>query len=133
MDWLITISREVAGFPIEISAARVGEDILVLLRGGQRPHIGCTVLAVPRPSLTGDGAISTTTSVLNVTGHKDEILCRRTAEIIGSRLGTVVVCSGGFHINGISEDQIREVSAAVEKMGNEAALALSATGCETES
>ncbi len=29
-----------------------GEDWQVLFQGGDRPHIGCTVLAQPRPSLT---------------------------------------------------------------------------------
>jgi len=132
MDWLITKRGEAAGFPVEMHAARAGEDMLVFLQGGQQPHIGCTVLAVPRQSLTGSGAMSATSSVLNVTGHKDEILCRKTAEIISSMLGTVTVCTGGFHIDNISEDQIREVSAAVEKMGHEIACALSTSGCKEE-
>ena len=37
----------------------------ILLYGGQSPHIGCTVLAEPRPSLLGDGSVSATASVLN--------------------------------------------------------------------
>lgn len=133
MDWLIKKQGEAAGFPLEMCAASAGEDLLVFLQGGDQPHIGCTVLAVPRQSLTGNGTMSTTSSVLNVTGHKDEVLCRRTAEMFCSMLGTVTVCTGGFHIDNISEDQIREVSAAVEKMGHDIALALSASGCNCES
>lgn len=48
---------------IEIQATRVGCDIQLLLRGGSSPHIGCIVLATPRPSLTGDGSRRATASV----------------------------------------------------------------------
>lgn len=65
---------------LTIQIGRVGEDYQILLQGGERPHIGCTVLAVPRPSLTGSGACSSTASVLNLPGHKDEALCRLLAE-----------------------------------------------------
>ena len=45
-----------------------------------KPHIGCAVLAIPRPSLKSDGSMSCTSSVLNLSGHKDETLCRLLAE-----------------------------------------------------
>ena len=60
--------------------SRLGEDYHILLSGGERSHIGCTVLAVPRPSLDGSGKMSSTASVLNVMGHKDEEVCRYLAE-----------------------------------------------------
>ncbi len=55
---------------ITVQITELGEDYHIMLRGGDKPHIGCTVLAVPRPSLTGDGSISVTSSVLNVTGTR---------------------------------------------------------------
>lgn len=105
---------------IEIQATRVGRDIQLLLQGGSSPHIGCMVLATPRPSLKGDGSRSATASVINVTGHKDEALCRYLAEKVAAAANVVVVCTGGFHIDGMTPKQIQEVQAAVKHMAQEA-------------
>ena len=99
---------------IVITTEFLGEDILITLKGGDKPHIGTAVLSVPRPSLTGDGSISATSSVLNVTGHKDETICRILAEKAAKKYGVTAVCIGGFHMDGISAGQIREVAAAVQ-------------------
>ena len=92
----------------------MGEDILVCLQGGERPHLGCVVQTEPRESLTGDGSVSATSSVLNYPGHKDEVVCRYVAEKISRELKRRVVCTGGFHKDGINVDEIREVQMAVE-------------------
>ena len=105
---------------IEIQATRVGRDIQLLLQGSSSPHIGCMVLATPRPSLKGDGSRSATASVINVTGHKDEALCRYLAEKVAAAANVVVVCTGGFHIDGMTPKQIQEVQAAVKHMAQEA-------------
>lgn len=105
---------------IEIQATRVGRDIQLLLQGGSSPHIGCMVLATPRPSLKGDGSRSATASAINVTGHKDEALCRYLAEKVAAAANVVVVCTGGFHIDGMTPKQIQEVQAAVKHMAQEA-------------
>lgn len=119
MEWIIEKERKVAGSYIRISAGRIGNDILICLEGGTRPHIGCVVQAVPRPSLTGDGSSSATASVLNLTGHKDEYICRKLAEQVCSRLGIVTVCTGGFHINEMRKEQIKEVMEVAEQMAEE--------------
>lgn len=99
-----------------ISTQRVGEDILITVQGGDRPHIGTVVLAVPRPSLTGDNSVSTTSSVLNVTGHKDEVICRILAEKASKKYGVTAICTGGFHVDNMSPAQIEEVIAALQKV-----------------
>lgn len=104
---------------IEIQATRVGCDIQLLLQGGSSPHIGCMVLATPRASLTGDGSLRATASVINVTGHKDEALCRYLAEKVAAAADAVTVCTGGFHIDGMTPEQIQEVQAAVKHMAQE--------------
>ena len=104
---------------LTIQNKRVGEDYQILLQGGEQPHIGCTVLAVPRESLRGNGVPSSTASVLNLPGHKDEALCRLLAERLSARENAVVACSGGFHVDGITEGQIREVYEVVEEFAAE--------------
>ncbi|MBR0402506.1 MAG: hypothetical protein IJH73_08385 [Lachnospiraceae bacterium] len=99
-----------------VTVSRLGEDISLLFSGGERPHIGCPVLALPRPSLTGDGSVSATSSVINVTGHKDEAVCRYLAEEVCKKTGRAVVCTGGFHVDGITPEQIAEVTEAVKAL-----------------
>ena len=116
MEWAVIETKEVAGTILMASAAYVGEDILICVQGGERPHLGCVVQAVPRLSLKGDGKAGATSSVLNLTGHKDEFLCRRIAERVCRDTGKVVVCTGGFHLDGISEEAIREVLDAADRL-----------------
>lgn len=119
MEWILKKKKSIADSYLEVSIGMIGEDILVCVEGGDRPHIGCVVQAVPRLSLTGDGSGSATASVLNLTGHKDEYLCRKLAERISSTFGITTVCTGGFHIDGMSKEQIQEVLEATEEITEE--------------
>ena len=119
-------ARRLSFGELRAEAAVLDGSCHVLLYGGQSPHIGCTVLAEPRPSLSGDGSTGATASVLNVCGHKDEALCRLLAETVASRTGRLTVCSGGFHQDGITPEQIGEVAAAARALAEELAAAM---GC----
>lgn len=119
MEWTVRECVEAAGCPLEVSAAFVGEDVLVCLQGGDRPHLGCVVQTEPRESFTGDGSVSATSSVLNYPGHKDEVVCRYVAEKISRELNRRVVCTGGFHKDGITVEEIREVQRAVEQIAEQ--------------
>lgn len=122
MKWCWEEEQKVAGTFLRISAGWIGRDLFICLEGGDTPHIGCVVQAVPRPSLTGDGSRSATASVLNLTGHKDEFLCRRLAEKACKEMGVTVVCTGGFHQEDITKEQIQEVVEAAEEMGERICL-----------
>ncbi len=98
-----------------VEAAPIGQDLLLTVRGGDAPHIGCVVLTEPRLSLTGSGSVSCTSSVLSVTGHKDEFLCRTLAEKAAVQYNTRVVCTGGFHIDSVLQAQLDEILAAVRE------------------
>lgn len=41
MEWIITECVETAGCELEVSAAFIGEDVLICLKGEERPHLGC--------------------------------------------------------------------------------------------
>lgn len=98
---------------LNITLLRAGEGMQVIVLGGDRPHIGCTVLAVPRPSLSGDGSVSATSSVLNVSGHKDEEIVRPITEKVCAVYNLVTAGSGGFHCDNMKKAQILEVKSAV--------------------
>ena len=115
-----TIEKTISYTRLTVQIVSLGEDYHILLLGGDRQHIGCTVLAVPRRSLKSDKKeMSSTASVINVTGHKDEMLCRHLAEKIAAGTGAVTVCTGGFHVDDITEEQIAEVTGAVKEIAEE--------------
>ena len=45
MEGVIT-RKQIAGITIEIQETRIGDDIVLILAGGDKPHIGCVVQAV---------------------------------------------------------------------------------------
>lgn len=119
MNENVIYRRQLTFSQISMQLTKVGTDYHIAVWGGEKPHIGCTVLALPRPSLTGDGSRSATASVLNVTGHKDEQICRYLAEQTAKRTGATVVCTGGFHVDNATAEQIQEVMEAVEELAGE--------------
>lgn len=112
----LVIEKQLSFSVLTVRMRRVGTDCVITVQGGDRPHIGSVVMAVPRPSLDGSGAASATSSVLNLTGHKDEEICRYLAETAAKKLQAVIVCTGGFHIDQASEMQIQEVLQAVREI-----------------
>ena len=56
MERMLTKKATAAGYTMEVTVMKIGEDFQICLAGGEKPHIGCVVQAVPRESLTGDGS-----------------------------------------------------------------------------
>jgi len=94
----------------------VGEDICVIISGGDKPHIGCVTLSVPTISLSGKEAYSSTTSVLNLVGHKDDELARYASSLISSRLNKTVVVTCGVHVDNITAQEIDIVIGIVHEL-----------------
>ena len=113
------IKKKLTFTDICVEVRRLGDDYHILVSGGECPHIGCAVLAIPRPSLDGSCKMSSTASVLNVTGHKDEEVCRYLAEKVSAGKKTTVVCTGGIHMDGITKEQIAEIVEAMRIIAGE--------------
>lgn len=108
---------DIAGHPLRCEAMRMGDDCLIALSGGDAPHIGCAVMAVPRPSLTGQGR-SATASTLNRTGHKDDIVAARVAEKVAAELDCVVVCACGIHVEGADAQTLAAFADATDSLAD---------------
>ncbi len=87
---------------------RAGRDLVVVLEGGETPHIGCVVLSQPRASTAGGGGTSVTSSVLTLPPHKEEPVARGVAEHLARELACVVVASAGIHEEGLDAGGIRD-------------------------
>ncbi len=94
----LAVSVRDGGRVLRAVVVREGEDLVVSVGGGDRPHVGCVVLAVPRG---GEGG-SATVSVLALPRHRDEAIARPMAETLAARLGAVTVVSAGVHEEGAS-------------------------------
>jgi hypothetical protein len=87
-------------YKIEVKGISSGQDITVIIAGGEEYHIGATALAVPRHSLKEASVISASASVLCVTGHKDDEVARNIALRLSSELDCIVTVVAGVHIAG---------------------------------
>ena len=103
---MLDLTLERGRIIINIKSIMVGQDLCVIISGGDRPHIGCVTLSVPRPSLADISAISATTSVLNLVGHKDDEAARYASHTISSRLNKNVVVTCGIHVDDITSEEI---------------------------
>ena len=101
---------------IEAKAILVGEDLCVIISGGDKPHIGCVTASVPRPSLSDSNRTSATTSVINFTGHKDDEVARYVSHKLSSILNKNVVVTCGIHVNHITIDEIKKVKDLTEEL-----------------
>ena len=84
----------------------VGEDLVVAVGGGQRPHVGCVVLAQPQPAKTKSGEWSASCSVLTISPHKEEPIARGIASRLAEAFGRVTVVTAGVHDDNLDADGI---------------------------
>lgn len=100
------LSIEKGRIKISVKAFLVGEDLCVIISGGDSPHIGCVTLSVPRPSLSDLNKNSSTTSILNLLGHKDDEAAKYVSHKLSSRLNKNVVVTCGIHVDNITSEEI---------------------------
>ena len=97
-------------YDLSASVRLVGEDILIAIWGGKKPHIGAVAAAQPRPSLENSNVISASASVICFLGHKDDSLAKKTAETLAAAFNTNVVVTVGIHWDGLSQADISVIN-----------------------
>jgi hypothetical protein len=95
-----------SGRYLEARTAIVGDDVVVAIGGGERPHVGCVVLAQPHPARGGATKWSASCSVLTIPPHKEEPIARGVAERLAASLGRVAVVTAGVHDDDIDAEGI---------------------------
>jgi gallate decarboxylase subunit D len=107
MEFKITTGKK--QYDLEAAVRSIGEDLLVAIWGGERPHIGAVGVAQPRPSLKDPDQISSTASVFCLLGHKEDDLVKAAAQILAATLNTTVVVTAGIHWDNLDAAGIRQV------------------------
>jgi hypothetical protein len=85
------------GRRLEAQVTNAGEDLVVVVGGGERPHVGCVVLAQASSSKARSGAWSASCSVLAIPPHKEEPIARGIATRLAETFGRVTVVTAGVH------------------------------------
>jgi hypothetical protein len=111
MTMVFNVKTNEGAYDLEASVRFVGQDVLVAIWGGEKPHIGAVSVAQPRPSLKDPEVISATASVICLPGHKEDELVKATSEILAAALNTSVVVTAGIHWDNINEEGIDKIIA----------------------
>jgi hypothetical protein len=111
---------EISKGPLKIHGLvqEVGQDILVSIWGGTRPHIGAVGVAIPRPSLKNQRKWSATSSNFTFIGHKEDILVKTISERLAARLRRNVVVTAGIHWDGITFSEIKAIQNLTQKLSD---------------
>ena len=84
----------------------IGDDLIISVWGGTKPHIGSISVSVPRPGLQDKTIMSATSSIINLIGHKDEVIARKFSEQLAAKFNKNAIATAGIHIDDITENQI---------------------------
>ena len=113
-----TIKTDTEGYDLEAFVKQIGEDLLVAIWGGEKPHIGAVAVAQPRPSLKDKSVVSATASVFCYLSHKDDIIAKQAAEKLSATLNTNVTVTAGVHWDDIDEAGIKAIIANSQELVN---------------
>ena len=107
----LSVSTGSGRLDLTAQALWVGPDLVVLVTGGELPHVGAVAVAAPRPSLADPSITSATASVFTYPSHKEDRLAQATAELLSAKLETRVVVTAGCHWDNLDTEGITHVSA----------------------
>lgn len=108
---------------ISLTLHNTGDGINGLLIGGERPHIGGVVMALPRPSLRGEGW-SADIYITPVPGHKDIEVAKKVAAVLAQELHNIVVITAGIHSDDLSPDELSKIISHCDTLTEVALAAL---------
>ena len=96
-------------YDLTASVRLIGDDLLVAIWGGEKPHIGAVAAAHPRPSLSDPHVTSSSASVICYSGHKEDVLAKNAAETLAAAFNTRAVVTAGIHWDNLSQEGLREI------------------------
>jgi predicted nucleotide-binding protein len=103
------VKTDEGAYDLEASVRLIGNDLLVAIWGGEKPHIGAVSVAQARPSLKDPNVTSATASVFCFVGHKEDELAKAASEILAAAMNTQVVVTAGIHWDNMSKEGIQKV------------------------
>lgn len=102
----LKVKTERGAYDLEAFVKGIGQDFLIAVWGGERPHIGAVAVAQPRPSLRDERVTSATASVFCFLGHKEDVIAKDAAEKVASALNANVTVTAGIHWDDMDDPAI---------------------------
>ena len=96
-------------YKVKLVTIKSGEDLTIVISGGEKPHIGAMAISIPRPSLEDWNKVSASTSVFTLTGHKEDELSKQIAENITKITKRTTVVIIGLHIEKATSQDIENL------------------------
>jgi len=93
---MLMITRGTGKHVVHLEKLKVGKDLLLIVRGGEQPHIGSVVLCEPDKSV----------EIIRVGTHKDHIVLRPLVKKACEKYNTTIVAVGGIHIDNATKKDI---------------------------
>jgi len=106
-------------FKIHGFVQQLGQDLLVSIWGGTRPHLGAVGMATPRPSLEDPRKWSATSSNFTFIGHKEDALVKPVSEKLATQWRGNVVVVAGMHWDGMSAREIKTIERLTRRMSDQ--------------
>ncbi|NLZ49793.1 MAG: hypothetical protein GX895_13635 [Clostridiales bacterium] len=116
---MINLTKQFKNKEITLTALFMGKDLNVSIYGGDLPHIGAIALGIPRPSLEDKNKISSSVSLLTITGHKEDVIVQRLAKVLSKSLNSTVVVSCGIHYDNITLEDIEAINLLISDLTDE--------------
>ena len=101
-------------FDLTAAVMKIGEDFVVVIWGGERPHIGAVALAQSRQSLKDPQTKSATASVLSILGHKEDAVVKSVSEWLAAVADRPVVVTAGIHWDNLQQSDLNQILKNVE-------------------
>jgi len=97
---------------VKLNSFEVGDDLIVVLTGGDKAHAGAVAVALPYKK-------TACSSVISLPEHKDSDLAKPLAERIAKKTKKRVIMIAGLHIDNATEDDIYQLVKNSEKVVDE--------------
>ena len=97
-----------SAYRIEAVCVEAGADLVVVIGGGERYHVGALGLTITLPSIKDEEKLTHSTYQIPVPGHKEEALAREGSRELVRLLNRNVVLSVGIHEDDLTQEGIQQ-------------------------
>ena len=103
---LIELSARRGRIGLRLACRAMGEDLCVMLSGGDREHLGAVALAAPGEDLQS----------LPRPGHREEDLARDLASRLARERGVAVCVACGIHVDRLRPEELPDILAMAQEL-----------------
>jgi len=121
---VFTVSSGRGKYRLTALVAAAGDDLVISIIGGDRPHVGAVAAAYCAASAGSGERPDVSASVITLPGHREDGIARMTALKLAKRFGVNVAVTAGMHWDGISKAGIAAVVKTAALLCDEIVLQL---------